>query len=351
MSPGIRSAVRTVLAVLGVYFAIEFLLPLALPFLLGAALALGAEPMVRFFCGKLRLPRGIAAGLGVTLAFSILVLGVTVICAAAVRQLKNLAGIVPDMEQTFRAGLESLSGWLLGIAEQAPGGLGRILTRQIQDLFSGGAAFLERAAGWAVNLATGILSRIPDSALLLGTGIISSFMISGKLPQIREFLKKRVPVEKLRPMLDALKKMKGAVVGWVKAQMKLCGVTFLTVAVGLLLVGIPHGVWWALLIAVVDALPVFGAGAALIPWSLVSFLQGDRGQAFGLLGIYAAVAVIRTVLEPRLVGKQLGLDPLVTLAALYAGYRLWGIGGMILAPMGAVMLAQAAEAGKNKEVM
>ena len=340
LSPGIRNGAKVALVLLAAYGAIEYLLPLALPFLLGTALALAAEPLVRFLCARFRVPRPLAAGAGVTMAFSFLVMVLMVVCGLAVRQLKNLAGILPDMEQTFRTGMDALSGWLQAMAQKAPGGLGRMLTEQIRDLFSGGAALLEKATGWAVNLATGILGRVPDSALLLGTGIISSFMISAKLPKIRQFLKKKLPVEKIRPLLESFNRLKGAVFGWLKAQIKLCGVTFLVVAAGLMLLRIPHGIWWALAIAVVDALPVFGAGAALIPWSLVSFLQGDRIQAFGLLGIYAAVAVTRTVLEPRLVGKQLGLDPLVTLAALYAGYRLWGIGGMILAPMGAVMLAQ-----------
>ena len=63
------------------------------------------------------------------------------------------------------------------------------------------------------------------------------------------------------------------------------------------------------------------------------FLQQRHLRAFGLLGIYLAAAVTRAVLEPRQVGKHLGLDPLLTLAALYAGYRLWGLPGMLLAPV------------------
>ena len=79
-------------------------------------------------------------------------------------------------------------------------------------------------------------------------------------------------------------------------------------------------------------------------WSIFSFLQGDTLPAFGLLGLYAAAALTRTVLEPRLVGRQLGIDPLVTLLALYAGYRFWGILGMILAPLLATILKTVADA-------
>lgn len=343
---------KALAAVVGAYVAIEYLLPLALPFLLGAALALAAEPLVRFCWKKLRLPRALAAGVGVSIAFSLLVLLLMVACGLVLRLLKSLAGVMPDLMEACRAGMDSLSGWLLGLAQRAPGGLGQILSERIRELFSDGLAVLERVTEWVVGIATGMLSRLPDRALLLGTGIISSFMISAKLPKIRKLFHRRLPVEKLRPMIETVKKLKAVVLGWLKAQLGLCGVTFLVVATGFLLLGIAHGLLWAMVVAAVDALPVFGAGAALIPWSLVSFLQGDRGQAFGLLGVYAAVAVTRTVLEPRMVGKQLGLDPLVTLVALYAGYRLWGLGGMILAPMVAVIgmqLVQVRKADDKKE--
>ena len=109
---------------------------------------------------------------------------------------------------------------------------------------------------------------------------------------------------------------------------------------GLLLLQIPYGPLWAFLVALLDAFPILGTGAVLVPWSLISFLQGNNLQAFGLLGVYAVVTITRTVLEPRLVGAQLGLDPLVTLICFYAGFRLWGILGMILAPMLAVTAVQ-----------
>jgi predicted PurR-regulated permease PerM len=103
--------------------------------------------------------------------------------------------------------------------------------------------------------------------------------------------------------------------------------------VGFLVLRIPGAIGWAALVAVVDAIPVLGTGTVLIPWSLVCFLQGDSLRAVGLLGTYVAGFLLRSVLEPRLVGKQLGLDPLVTLMAMYAGYRLWGILGMLLSPL------------------
>ena len=88
------------------------------------------------------------------------------------------------------------------------------------------------------------------------------------------------------------------------------------VAAGFLVLRVPYGFLWAVAVALVDAFPILGTGAVLVPWSLISFLRGDHVRAFALLGIYGAATLIRTVLEPRLVGRHLGLDPLVTLMAL-----------------------------------
>ena len=93
-------------------------------------------------------------------------------------------------------------------------------------------------------------------------------------------------------------------------------------------------------VALVDALPMLGVGTILIPWGLIVMLQGNSALGFGLLALYVAASMTRSVLEPRMVGRQLGLNPLTTLAVVYVGYKLWGILGMILAPVLAVTVAQ-----------
>ena len=340
MSPAIRKKAMVLAVIPVIFLAVQYLLPLLLPFLLGTALAVAAEPMVRFFCQRLHLPRAVAAILGVAMTFALLGLTLLVLCGLVFRQLQALSGVLPNMEQTIRSGLDALSGWLLNLAGRAPVVIREPLRQNVEDFFSNGSALLEKATGYMLHLASGIVTQLPNGALAFVTGLISSFMISAKLPQIRKTLAGRLPAEKVRPWLDTLKSLKGALFGWLKAQVKLSGVSFGILTGGFFLLRIAYAPLWAFLVALVDAFPILGTGAALVPWSLISFLQGNTFRAFGLLGVYAAVTLTRTVLEPRLVGRQLGLDPLVTLVCVYAGFRLWGILGMILAPMLAVAAVQ-----------
>ena len=148
-------------------------------------------------------------------------------------------------------------------------------------------------------------------------------------------------------ILPVARRIKTALGGWVKAQLKLAGLCFGVVCGGFLLLGIPYAPVWAALTALVDAVPVLGTGTVLIPWSLVCLLQGQRVRALGLVAVYVVALIARSALEPRLVGKQLGLDPLVTLAALYTGFRIWGIPGMLLSPLLCVAVAEAARENRQ----
>lgn len=340
MYRSIRKFVTFTLFLLGLWLGVQFLLPLGLPFLLGAGLALAAEPVVDFLCRTARLPRAAAVGVGVTATIAFLSLLVFLVCALVLRELGQLVKVLPDLEGAARSGMELAHRGLLGMADRLPPSMEQVLRRNVDAMFSGGTELVDRGVGYVLGLAGGVLSHVPDSALVLGTAIISGYMICGKLPRIRAWIRGRIPRQRLEKVLGTLKRMKGAVLGWMKAQCKLAGVTWGILSAGFLLLRVPYALLWALVVAVLDALPVLGTGIVLLPWALLRLLEGDTVMAVGLLGLYGAAALIRSALEPKLVGRQLGLDPLLTLAAVYVGYRLWGIGGILLAPVMAVAAAQ-----------
>lgn len=330
---GGRKILILALVFLAAFLGVRYLLPVALPFLLGTLVALAAEPAVRFGTDKLGLPRGLSAGIGVTLTLVLLTGVVSFLGALAVKELGQLAGDLPDMQTTVQQGLTLLQDWLVRLADRLPGNMGNLVTGTVLELFGSGSALLKQVTGRLPQFLGSVLGWIPNGALGLGTGVLAGFMISARLPRLRKALKKRLPKswhETYGPMLNRVRKTLGA---WLKAQGKLLLVTYGIVGVGLLVLGIPRGLFWAALIAVVDAVPVLGTGTVLVPWAVVELLRGQTLQGIGLLLVYGVALVTRTVLEPRLVGRYLGLDPLLTLVFLYVGFKIWGILGMIFAPM------------------
>ena len=340
MYRGFKQALFLGGAALCVWISIRILLPLCFPFLLGLGLALAAEPMTNLLCRRLKLRRGPAAGIGVTAALALLSLLFLLLCALIFRELGALMTILPDLEEAASGGLSALSGWARDLAARVPGNMGRILSRSLSDFFSGGSRILEQGFRYVLSLTGGILSRVPNGALVFGTALISGYMISARLPKIRQWLRQKIDSERIHRFLEGLKRVRTALFGWLKAQIKLMGLTWIILTLGLVLLRIPYGPIWAAVVALVDAFPILGTGTVLLPWALVSFLQSDIPRAVGLLGTYAVISLTRSVLEPKLLGEHMGLDPLLTLGSLYAGYRLWGFGGMILAPILAVAAVQ-----------
>ena len=316
---------------IGGWLAIRFLLPVTLPFLLGLCLALAAEPMARPL--RRRLGGAPAAMVSVSITFCILAAFLLLLAGFAVRQLTRLSAVLPDMESAARTGFDLAQGKLLELTGHAPGSIRPMLQRNVTELFSDGSALLDRGAQLVLSLAGDLLSHVPDSALTLVTGVISAYLISARLPALGAAVARWLPRERLRLLLAAFRRIRRAVGGWLLAQGKLMGTSFAIVLAGLLLLRIENALLWAAGISLVDAFPILGTGAVLLPWSVLRFLQGDTPRALGLLGIWVTVSILRSVLEPKLLGKQLGLDPLVTLMALYTGYKLLGIAGIILAPL------------------
>ncbi len=338
----VRRAALLAAGFLGVWLFLRYLLPIFLPFLAGLLLALAAEPAVRLGT-RLKLPRWAATGLGVSITLVLLISLIGVLGAALVREIGVLAGRLPDLQTTAQQTADRLRLLLENAAHRAPEGVRPLVDRSVSRLFSSGSALVEQATVRLPGAISSVLSWVPDGALGIGTGVISGFMLSSRLPKLKQILLQKMPQSVQTRLIPALKRSKNALLGWLKAQIKLSAITFGIVFLGFALLRIHYAPLWAAAVALVDAVPLLGTGTVLLPWALVSLLQRQHLRSVGLLCIYGVALITRTVLEPRLVGRHLGLDPLVTLVFLYLGYRFWGILGMLLAPMLAAALTAATQ--------
>lgn len=329
----LKPVIFAAVGLLGLWLGTKYLLPVVLPFLLGGLLALAAEPAVAACHTRLKLPRAVAAGIGVTATLLLLAGLLTLLGAIAIKQLTQLADAVPDLESTAMQGLSSLRGWFDQMADRAPAGVQPVLHRAVDGAFSDGSMLVDQVTRRIPGAITSVLSGVPNGALAVGTGLLAAFLISARLPKLKTAAAHAIPQAWQEKGVPILRRVKTSLGGWLRAQGILSAVIFGILCLGFWLLRIPNGVVWAFLIAVMDAVPMLGTGIALVPWAAVSLLQGEHFRAIGLLCIFGAATLARSTLEPRLVGRQLGLDPLVTLAALYAGFRLWGFPGLLAAPI------------------
>ena len=209
--------------------------------------------------------------------------------------------------------------WRFALPVILPFGLGALLALSAEPLVQLLSRRLKRGMAAGIGVTAALIGTLGILVLLTAVLLRQLGTLTGHVPGL----------------------IRTALWGWLKAQLSLSGMSFLILLAGFFLLGIPYAPLWALLIALVDAVPLLGTGTVLIPWALLTFLQGNGLQAMGLLIIYAVTFLTRTAMEPRLVGRQLGLDPLLTLASLYAGFHFWGVGGMLAAPILCVIVKEA----------
>ena len=329
-----------VLTIALVYPVAKVVFPITLPFWLALALALAAEPAVGGLHRHFGIRRSIAAGIGVTGVFILGATVLTLLLSLLVRQLSWLTQWLPAVTETIQQGTKLLQGWLLSFAEKVPEGVRPTLIGIVEALFQSDYGILKRTVDKLPELAGSALGSLSNGLIWLITALLAAFMISVRLPQLRQQIASRLPSKWRTHFFPTVRSLRKTLGRWFIAQGKLAGVTLALLSVGFFVMKLPNALLWAILVTMVDILPILGVGTVLIPWSLVSYLQGNPARAVTLLCIFLVVWLVRSVLEPKLIGRELGLDPLVTLLCIYGGFRLWGIIGMLLAPIVAICMVQ-----------
>lgn len=337
----IRQTALSVLAgivLLWVFF--RFLLGVFLPFFIALAISAAVEKPAGFLREKARLSPPVASFFCVLPVLAALGVGIFFLCRGLLNELTRFIRELPSLAQSAAVPLQRLEEKLFALADRLPDGIGSGLHAGLERFFESGAGLGTRLYDGLFSFASDFLSKLPATVLFLVTTILASFMFGPELPKLRTWVQKKLPADRLTRIKAVLERLKASLGAWLKAQLKLMGVTFVIVTLGLMLLHTEFPLLMSFLITLVDALPVFGTGTILLPWAVLMFLRGKTRTGVGFAIVYAVAALTRQALEPRLVGKGLGLNPLFTLAALYVGFRVMGVGGLILFPIAAIFIKQ-----------
>lgn len=335
-----RVALIVAAAILALWLTVVFLLPVVLPFLIGLLLARISQTPIHFLQEKAHLPRWLCAGIVVLIAFVLLGLALYWLIKSVCGELARFTQELPVLLQSLSGPMEKIKTWLTELADRAPDFLSATLHESINNFFKNGSVLAEKAYSKLFSMASSTIAGLPDLFLFLVTTVLASFMIASQYESLCAFLNRQIPLAWKNRYESAVTSLRTTLVAWLKAQLKLIGINFLLLTMGMMLLDVSFPLLFGGLIALIDALPIFGTGTVLIPWGILSFLRGNTRMGVGLFILYGAAYLTRSTLEPRLVGKQMGLNPLLTLLAMYAGYRILGIAGMIVFPIGAILIKQ-----------
>lgn len=169
--------------------------------------------------------------------------------------------------------------------------------------------------------------------------LLSAYFFTAERDGILAELKKAAPSGVWNRVADVINDLKRVVGGYFKAQFKIMGVVYVLLIIGLFILKVDYVLLVAFLIAFLDMLPFFGTGTVLGPWAVIKVLSGDYRMAIGLIILYAITQIVRQVIQPKIVGDTIGMNPLATLIFMYIGYRISSIVGMIIAvPLGMILI-------------
>ncbi|MFV0413639.1 MAG: sporulation integral membrane protein YtvI [Oscillospiraceae bacterium] len=339
--------VYIVLAAALFYCVLKYLLPFFMPFVLAFGIAFILKPLINFISQKTRLGRKVVAILVLSIVYLLLATLLTFAGAKLVTSLSSLfKGLPAYYSQTIEPALTSISDWADSFLLHLDPTLLAFFDSASQNISSSLANLITSISSGTVNLLAGIASRVPWFIVNFFLTIITSYFLVVDYYKVTGFIAKQLN-ERARHLLFSIKDfVVNVLFKFAKAYSILLSITFVEVAVGLAILQVPNFILIAFITAVVDILPVLGTGTVMIPWAAYSLFTGNFFLGFGLLILYAIITVVRQVLEPRVVGRQIGLYPLLTLLCMFAGAHFFGFWGLLGLPVALTVLVHLNRAGE-----
>lgn len=315
--------------------AIVFLMP----FVIGWIISAIAAPLVNWLEKRFNIVKKLGSALIVILVIGLIVTGIYFAVSRIVIEIGDLIKNIPEMYAQLESGLRQIGGTLSGLFEKLPEGIQNGWNSFMANLDESMTDVIAKIGDPAVAAAGNFAKRLPFYLISVIVAILSAYFFTIQREEVLKWMKKIAPESVEKRMTLVMDNLRYALGGYFKAQFKIMGVVFLILLVGLAVLGVRYFVLVAFLISFLDFLPFFGTGTAMIPWGVYKFLMGDYKTAIILIVLYATTQIVRQLLQPKLVGDSVGMNPLVTLLLLYVGYRLGSVLGMILAvPIGMVLI-------------
>lgn len=336
MRLGIR-LILSILAILALTYVVPPLLSLFMPFVLAFFVAWLLNPLVRFIQRKLGIPRKLLSLVLILLilasAGGLLVAFVWNIVSEIISLSNNWPAILETAQLAMDAINRSFSRFMTLLPDDIKIAVNTALTNMFDSLFTWLSNALPNMLSSTAAGATNVAKRVPSFAVATVVFLMGSYYITADYPHIRFLISNKFSRSLRRLFHEVRAAAIGAFGGYVKAEFILSVVVFFILLLGFSIIGQPYALLLAFLLAVLDFIPILGAGTVMVPWAVIDLFLGDVQQAIELMVIWGVIALFRRVGEPKIVGDQTGLPPVVSLISIYIGMQLAGVLGMILAPV------------------
>ncbi len=321
------------------FLLLFYALPLVTPFIFAFLFAFVVRRLAVRTRNKIRLPLRLICAVYVFVFYCTIGVLLSFLGIGAVAKLAEFVGNIPDLYDSLIQPLlnnifESVRKTVLlmdpSIADS--------LTGLYDQLLTSVGSMLGDFSGWMLSIISNLVASVPVLAIKILLMIIATFFAAMDFDKFTNYVSRQISPEQKILLMHIRDYLTGTVLRVLRAYGIIMSITAIELSIGLTIIGINNSVLVALSIAIFDILPVFGTGGIMIPWAIITLVLGDFRMGISILGIYLVVTVVRNIIEPKIVGPQLGLHPLVTLMSLFVGAQLFGVLGLFGFPIGLSLL-------------
>ncbi len=332
---------------LALFVLIPKIMMLCLPFIIAYIISLIASPLTKIL-EKIKCPRAVSAIISILFVAALLFGVSAAVINKIVSEVYDFSLNMPQLYDSVTSGLSKIKITAIDFFNLLPDEASPYMSTVFESLQDSLTALSSGIVEFISASTIKLAKHVPGLLISVVFSILASyFLIRDKKVFKRQAFS--LLGDNISSKLSELKNyLFEAVFAYIRAQGILMSITFAEAFIGLSILNVKYSFLLALVIAFIDAIPIFGTGTILIPWALYHIITGNYSLAIGLLIIYAVCVVVRQLLEPKILSSQIGLPPLLTLFAMYAGYRFIGIFGMILGPVVALIAKNFIEKYKEK---
>ena len=329
----VKNILYVALLVIGLYLALKLSI-FYMPFLVAFIISLIIEPLIKFIMRKTNLTRR-TSSIIIFIIVTIIIVGI-------------LAWIIITLFSESSSLLQGLNDYVDKASIQIQGFIEQFHFDKIKFsdeiltiVQESSGDFLQTISSWlknALNSLINLVTKIPEIAICVGITILALYFICVDKIYILDQIEYHLLKVWVKRLTNHLKDLIQTLGGYLKAEATLILVSFFISLVGLYVLfflkfNVPYPLLMALFIGFVDALPILGSGTVMIPWAIISGLNGDLSLGIAIITLFIIMSIVRQFLEPKLVSKNIGVHPIFTLIAMYTGFKITGIIGLLIGPI------------------
>lgn len=329
----LRKVINVILLILGLYLGIK-LSVFFMPFLIAFFIYLLIEPLIKFFMKKMNFNRKISSIIIFLIIFSVII-GIAIF------------GIITFVSEATNL-LEMLNLYINKAYTQIQESISKInieklsISKDIIDLFQNSSQeILIKISNWITKFLTkflNIVTSIPTVSIYIAITIMALYFLCTDKIYMLDFLEQHIPQKWVQRIGKHIREITSNLGGYLKAEITLILISFIISIIGLYLfkfigMNVKYPLLMAIVIGFVDALPILGSGTIMVPWAVISALNGDIKLGIAIVVLWIIMSIVRQFLEPKIVSGKIGIHPIFTLIAMYTGFKLIGIMGMLVGPI------------------